>query len=70
VAALLALPAPRTGVAGRIVDLLAGAVIGSWGLWLGLGVGPAFLPVALLYLAAAVAPGRAGSRAGNAPRSF
>ncbi|WP_214401908.1 hypothetical protein [Pseudonocardia lacus] len=39
------------------VDLLAAAAIGGWGLLLGLGIGGAFLPPALLLLAApALAP--------------
>jgi len=49
---------------GRAVDLLAGVVIGAWGLLLGLGIGVAFLPAALLYLAGAVAsPARGGAAA-------
>jgi hypothetical protein len=55
VAALLPLLAQRIGVGGRTADLLAGAVIGAWGLLLGLGIGAAFLPAALLYLIGAVA---------------
>jgi len=61
-AALAALPAPRTGAVGRIVDLLAGAVIGGWGLLLALGVGAAFLPPALLYLGSAVVAAVSRSR--------
>jgi len=63
-AALLPVLAQRVGVAARMADLLAGVVIGTWGLLLGLGIGAAFLPAALLYLAGAVvAPARGGALA-------
>ncbi|MCO1659100.1 hypothetical protein [Pseudonocardia humida] len=66
VAALLPLAAPRVGVAARVVDLLAGAVVGGWGLLLALGIGVAFLPAGLLYLAgAAVVPGDGRAPAGH-----
>jgi hypothetical protein len=65
-AALLPVLAQRIGVAARSADLLAGVVIGGWGLLLGLGIGAAFLPAALLYLASAVAaPGHGTTGQGH-----
>jgi hypothetical protein len=60
VAALLPLLAPRIGVAARLADLLAGVVIGAWGLLLALGIGAAFWPAALLYLTSAAVVSRHG----------
>jgi hypothetical protein len=55
VAALVPLLAQRIGVAARAADLLACVVIGGWALLLGLGIGMAFVPAALLYLGSALA---------------
>jgi hypothetical protein len=54
VAAVLPVLAQRFGRLGGIVDLVAAVVIGGWGLLLGLGIGGAFLPAAVLLIASAV----------------
>ncbi|MBF9130445.1 hypothetical protein I0C86_15975 [Plantactinospora sp. S1510] len=54
IAAALPLLAQRLPGRAGFVDLVAGAVIGGWGLLLALGgIGVAFLPPALLFVAAA-----------------
>ncbi|MGV9214967.1 hypothetical protein ACTFTM_24150 [Micromonospora sp. RB23] len=55
VAALLPALAQRFGRLGGVVDLAAALVIGGWGLLLGLGIGGAFLPAAVLLVASAFA---------------
>jgi hypothetical protein len=59
VAALLPVLAQRFGRLAGVADLVAAVVIIAWGLLLGLGVGGAFVPVAVLYI---------GSAAGSLPR--
>ncbi|MGI5519350.1 hypothetical protein ACQEUX_00145 [Micromonospora sp. CA-259024] len=54
VAATLPVLAQRIGRLGGVVDVVAALVIGGWGLLLGLGIGGAFLPAAVLLIAGAV----------------
>jgi hypothetical protein len=53
-AALLPVLAQRFGRLAAVADLVATVVIIVWGLLLALGIGGAFLPVALLFLGSAV----------------
>ncbi|MFC7546096.1 hypothetical protein [Plantactinospora sp. GCM10030261] len=57
-AALLPVLAQRVGRLTGIADAVAAMVIVAWGLLLGLGIGGAFLPVAMLLIGSAVGPGR------------
>lgn len=54
VAALLPLLAQRVGRLTGVADLVAALVITAWGLLLGLGVGVAFLPAAVLLVGSVV----------------
>ena len=77
VATALPVLAQRIGRLSVVADLLAALVVTGWGLLLGLGIGGAFLPAAILLIASAVATGaprrrgrppgppRAGSTAGT-----
>ncbi|MGC4771642.1 hypothetical protein ACLQ25_22085 [Micromonospora sp. DT44] len=56
VAAVLPVLGQRFSRLAGVVDLVAALVIGGWGLLLGLGIGAAFLPAAVLLVASAVAP--------------
>ncbi|MFI6236850.1 hypothetical protein ACIBD9_25100 [Micromonospora sp. NPDC050784] len=65
VAALLPVLAQRAGRLALVADLGAAFVITGWGLLLGLGIGGAFLPAAILLIASAVgswAPRRSTTR--------
>ncbi|MET8360214.1 hypothetical protein [Micromonospora sp. NPDC005171] len=53
VAAILPVLAQRVGRLTLIADLVAALVITGWGLLLGLGIGGAFLPAAILLIASA-----------------
>ncbi|WP_433114475.1 hypothetical protein [Micromonospora sp. CA-246542] len=65
VAASLPVLAQRFGRLAGVVDLVAALVIGGWGLLLGLGIGAAFLPAAVLLIASA-AVGTRPARPSNA----
>ncbi|MCG5469004.1 hypothetical protein LADH09A_002905 [Micromonospora sp. LAH09] len=54
-AATLPVLAQRIGRLTGVADVVAALVIAAWGLLLGLGIGGAFLPVAVLLVAGAVA---------------
>ncbi|MGC4746754.1 hypothetical protein ACLQ28_13975 [Micromonospora sp. DT201] len=54
VAALLPVLAQRWGRLAGVADVVAAVVIIGWGLLLGLGIGGAFLPAAVLLIASAV----------------
>ncbi|MEW2145920.1 hypothetical protein AB0869_24210 [Micromonospora vinacea] len=53
VAAILPVLAQRVGRLTLVADLVAALVITGWGLLLGLGIGGAFLPAAILLVASA-----------------
>ncbi|MEW1587884.1 hypothetical protein AB0283_20890 [Micromonospora vinacea] len=53
VAAILPVLAQRVGRLALVADLVAALVIAGWGLLLGLGIGGAFLPAAILLVASA-----------------
>ncbi|MDG4780814.1 hypothetical protein O7614_14300 [Micromonospora sp. WMMD961] len=57
VAAVLPVLAQRFGRWAVIADMVAALVIAGWGLLLGLGVGVAFLPAALLLIVGVVGAG-------------
>ncbi|WP_433318494.1 hypothetical protein ACQP0U_12350 [Micromonospora sp. CA-269861] len=54
VAVMLPVLAQRVGRLTLVADLVAALVITGWGLLLGLGIGFAFLPAAILLIASAV----------------
>ncbi|MEH1166968.1 hypothetical protein V6V47_16440 [Micromonospora sp. CPCC 205539] len=67
VAVMLPVLAQRIGRLTRVADLVAALVIAVWGLLLGLGIGGAFLPAAVLLIASAAATGAPRASATTQP---